>query len=150
MYFRIYCFIFIQPTGKDSQHYIYLFIIVKNYAAKNTVSNTYISNFNIISTLIISVSCPLDKFSRSPILDTFNDSMPGESQLKCKFKEVERVMYSKIMAASLLAVPARSSCLEISSLKKNNELPFNVRVSLPQGNQTENLQVSHLLMPFRA
>lgn len=118
MYFRIYCFIFIQPTGKDSQHYIYLFIIVKNYAAKNTVSNIYISNFNIISTLIISVSCPLDKFSRSPILDTFNDSMPGESQLKCKFKEVERVMYSKIMAASLLAVPARSSCLEISSLKK--------------------------------
>lgn len=60
-------------------------------------------------------------------------------------------MYSKIMAASLLAVPARSSCLQISSLKKNqNELPFNVRISLPQGNQTENLQVSHLLLPFRA
>lgn len=55
------------------------------------------------------------------------------------------------MAASLLAVPARSSCLQISSLKKKqNELPFNVRISLPQGNQTENLQVSHLLMPFRA
>lgn len=36
-------------------------------------------------------------------------------------------MYSKIMAASLLAVPARSSCLQISShppLKKTqNELP---------------------------
>lgn len=109
---------------------------------------------DLISTLIISVSCPLDKFSRSPILDTFNDSMPGESHLTSIFKEAARVIYTELDHGSLLAMPARSYLVcgsqAILPSKTQNELPFNICVSLPQGNQTENLQVSHLLLPLTA